>query len=794
MEVKVEFPRSFLLTWVWLSSTICVVRDVVHHRMVVFALGFIGFSSMVAQVVLMRELLIIFYGNELSLGVTLAGWLFWGGLGSLVMGPFLGRRIGRKLLFFVLGEILLALFLPLSVVLTRLIPFFLGITSGEIIGTLPMIVSSFLIVCPISFLGGTLFVLGCEIYRRQASEAAVPIGYVYILEAAGATIGGIVASFFLIRLFPSLSIVLPLATLNACFAFILSWQRERVAAGVAAVILCFCITSSCVAGNIRLYTLQHQWRNYELLTSENSIYENITVVSRDSAVSFFANGLLTFTAPDTATSEMKAHIPLLEHSSPKKVLLLGGGGSGIIDEILKHNVERIDYVEIDPLLIELTQRYLTVSWKEHPQVNVITMDGRLFVKQTREIYDVVILNIAEPHTAQTNRFYTVDFYRELHPVLSDSGLICFSLYSNPNYMSEEARELYMSLKKTLESVFEDVLITPGATNFFLASKQRGILTDNWRELIERAARRGVETRYVREYYLFADFSHERFERTLQALVDSGKVRINSDFKPISYYYDMVFWSTYFSKAGYLMRRILRAVTERRTWVALFIVSGIILVPSVFLRRKRSSYGILVPVATTGFAEITFQVVTLLSFQILYGYVFYKLTLILTSYMLGLIFGGFWITKKMERGGGTAKTYLFTQFSIVLYPLFLPVFFLLFSLLRNGFSDYLGSNVVFPLLPVIPGIIGGFQFPLANKLFINVREGTGAAAGMTYGLDLVGSCVGALLVSVFLIPIIGILNTCIQVSVLNFASLILVAVLVNRTSLLRKKKLDERRKG
>jgi spermidine synthase len=175
-------------------------------------------------------------------------------------------------------------------------------------------------------------------------------------------------------------------------------------------------------------------------------------------------------------------------------------------------------------------------------------------------------------------------------------------------------------------------------------------------------------------------------------------------------------------------------------------------------------------------------------------VFYKLTLILTSYMLGLIFGGFWITKKMERGGGMAKTYLFTQFSIVLYPLFLPVLFLLFSHFRNGFTDYLGSNVVFPLLPVIPGIIGGFQFPLANKLFINVREGTGAAAGMTYGLDLVGSCVGALLVSVFLIPIIGILNTCIQVSVLNFASLILVAVLVNRTSLLRKKKLDERRKG
>jgi spermidine synthase len=525
--------------------------------------------------------------------------------------------------------------------------------------------------------------------------------------------------------------------------------------------------------------LRYQWRNYEFLTSENSIYENITVVTRGDAISFFTNGLLAFTAPDTASSEMRAHIPLLEHPSPQRVLLIGGGASGIIEEILKHDIERIDYVEIDPLLIDLAQRYLVVNWIEDPRVGIIAMDGRLFVKQTNETYDVVILNIPEPHTAQANRFYTTDFYRELQPVLTDDGLVCFSIYSNPNYMSREARELYMSLKRTLEMVFEEVLITPGAVNFFLASKQHGVLTDDWRELLERAAHRGVETRYVREYYLFADFSQDRFEQTLQALTDSGRIRINSDFKPISYYYDMVFWSTYFSKAGYLMRRVFQAVTPRRTWMALLVVSGLLLFPSIFLRRRKSSYGILVPVATTGFAEITFQVVTLLSFQILYGYVFYKLTLILTSYMLGLILGGFWITKRMEYGTGTARTYLFTQLSIVLYPLFLPLLFLLFSHFRTGVTNYIGSNIVFPLLPIIPGIIGGFQFPLANKLFIDVRGETGIAAGTSYGFDLVGSCVGALLVSVFLIPIIGILNTCIQVSVLNFSSLILIAVLARK---------------
>ncbi len=753
------------------------MRDSIHQRIVVLALGFIGFSSMVAQVVLMRELLIIFYGNELSLGVTLAGWLFWGGLGSLVMGPFLGRRMKRKLRIFILGEVLLALFLPISLILARLIPALMHSTSGEIIGTLPMIASSFFIVCPITFIGGTLFVLGCEIYRKRTSEGAVPIGYVYIIEAAGATVGGIIASFLLIRLFPSLMILCMLSTLNVLFALLLSWGRERIAVYLSAVLLCCSIVVLLFAGRIRLLTLEYQWKGYSLLTSQNSIYENITVVSRDDAISFFTNGLLAFTVPDTATSEMKAHIPLLEHPSPRRVLLLGGGASGIIEELLKHNVEKIDYVEIDPLLIELANVYLDVHWAADPRVSVIMMDGRFFVKQAPEVYDVAILNIPEPHTAQMNRFYTVDFYRELRNILDDSGLVCFSMYSNPNYMSKEARELYVSLRQTLQTVFEDVLITPGATNFFLGCGRAGVLTDDWKVLLERADQRGVETRYIREYYLFADFSQDRFEQTLKAVTSSQRIRINSDFRPISYYYNMVFWSTYFSRGGYATRKILQAVTERRTWIALGILSAIILLPSVFLKRRKSSYGILVPVATTGFAEITFQIVTLLSFQILYGYVFYKLTLILTAYMLGLILGGLWITKMMERGKGTARTYVLTQISIVLYPLFLPLLFLFFSQVRTDFTNYIGSNIVFPLLPVIPGIIGGFQFPLANKLLMHAREGTGAAAGMTYGLDLVGSCVGALLVSIFLIPIIGILNTCIQVSVLNLASLILIVVLI-----------------
>ena len=749
-----------------------------QQRIVASALILVGFSSMVSQVILMRELLIVYYGNELSLGVTLAGWLFWGGMGSLIIGPILGRKIKRKLLFFTSGELCLSIFFPLTLFVTRFILVILGTTSGEIIGTIPMFLSSFLLVCPITFLGGALFVLGCEIYREVYYEKAVPIGYVYVLEAVGSAFGGFVAGLLLIRFLPGLTIMFLLSFLNLIFACLLQWRRAKSILYISSSLIILFLIFSLNLQELRLFSLQKEWSNYEFITSENSIYQNITVTSRDNEISFFTNGLLAFTVPDTASIERRAHIPLLEHPNPRSLLIIEGGTGGILREILKHPIERVDYVEIDPLIIKLSKKYLHFEGDINDKVNIINTDGRLFVQRTTSTYDVVIINLPEPHTAQLNRFYTIEFYRELRKILNKNGIISFAIYSNPNYISEEARELYSSLKQTLEEVFEDIIITPGETNFFLASKSKGLLTDDWQVLLKRAEKRNLQTKYIREYYLYADFSAERFDYTKKRLKKDKPVNLNSDFRPISYYYNMVFWSTYFSKADYLTRKVLKSVTEKRTWFFLLILSVILLIPIGSVRKRNTSYGILIPIATTGFAEITFQVVTLLVFQILYGYVFYKLSLILASYMLGLIIGGLWITKMMEKGKGTESTYLLTQISIVVYPLILPILFLLFAKIRTDLSIFIGSNIVFPLLPVIPGIIGGFQFPLANKLFIKERKTKGRSAGITYGLDLLSSCIGALLVSIFLIPIIGIPNTCFQVSILNFVSLVLILFLVH----------------
>ena len=80
-------------------------------------------------------------------------------------------------------------------------------------------------------------------------------------------------------------------------------------------------------------------------------------------------------------------------------------------------------------------------------------------------------------------------------------------------------------------------------------------------------------------------------------------------------------------------------------------------------------------------------------------------------------------------------------------------------------------MVFPLCTLAAGLVGGVQFPIANALYMNAQGGGHAAVGTLYATDLIGSCIGALTASAFLLPLLGIPQTCIVLLLLNGAALI-----------------------
>jgi spermidine synthase len=737
-----------------------------------------GATAMAAQIVFLREFLIVFYGNEISIGLILASWLFWGALGSLILGRFSDRIVNKLRVFYSL-QIALSVILPAVIICIRLFKPMIGIAAGEIVGYYPMTLATLSILSAPCAILGFMFSLACRIYPEHERGGAGGVARVYGMESFGAIAGGAAASFVLVPRVDAFNIMLIFSALNLIGAITLQRFSEPhpgkavTVTSVAALIVFLAMVLGGSNAAIK-FSREGEWKGFDVVDSKDSVYGNITVTSRAGQVSFYDNGLHLYTVPDPLYAENITHLALLEHSSPRKVLLIGGGVGGLLKEILKHPVERVDYVELDPLIVKMARKYLSAKDSEvldRPKVRVINSDGRFYVKGTLEKYDCAIIALGDPYTAQLNRFYTSDFFRELKNALNDDAVVAFALTGSANYIGDELADYVRSVVLGVKSVFPDVLVVPGDTMYILASAHPGALTADVNVLMNRLKIRGVEAQYVREYYLFDVLSAERLKYAADALDKKKSARLNTDFTPVSYYHATVFWSSQFDTPR--LRRFLRSVTPSNIWLISMMLTAVAAIIAGSKFGDRGKKAVMAALFTTGFTQIIFQIAVILSFQVIYGYVFYKIGIIITAFMLGLALGSMAMARLMPRVKDDVTLFTAVQAGICVYPLMLPALFSLFSGTGSELMRWLGANIVFPFMPVIAGVIGGVEFTLANKLCISDASATGRVAGVSYGVDLLGSCIGALVAAAFLIPVLGIFQTCLLAAFMNFMVLALL---------------------
>ena len=93
-------------------------------------------------------------------------------------------------------------------------------------------------------------------------------------------------------------------------------------------------------------------------------------------------------------------------------------------------------------------------------------------------------------------------------------------------------------------------------------------------------------------------------------------------------------------------------------------------------------------------------------------------------------------------------------------------FVLLSGMRNPMGLTLVSQVLFPVLALASGLLGGYQFPLASEVFFAGSKSAPVSLGTLYALDLVGACLGALAVSALLLPVFGFLRSAVLIAAVN----------------------------
>jgi len=378
----------------------------------------------------------------------------------------------------------------------------------------------------------------------------------------------------------------------------------------------------------------------------------------------------------------------------------------------------------------------------------------------------------------------LEFFREAASKLISTGVFSFQLKASEEYISPELAEFLCCIHKIFVQVFPEVAALPGDTAHFFATGRPGTLTMDSEELVARLRARHLRTDYVREYYLPYRMMPDRMLDLKTQIQPQANTRINRDFAPIAYYFDVALWSTRFNRA---YRRIFQTMAGVRFgWLlgtvglALFALAGLVCWLPIKRNRSRTSAGLCV--AAMGFTLIGLEMLLLLAFQAIYGYVYRQLAIIIAGFMLGMALGSRWgLGHAADAVAGTPNRRdlhcLFRlQIVAALFPILLCLLFDALAGLQNPATTFLVSQILFPVLAALCGLFGGFQFPVATRIFFSNSGPETRGLGTLYALDLAGACVAAVVLSSYLVPVFGFQATAWIMAEVNLAPAVLAGML------------------
>ncbi|MDP3143524.1 MAG: hypothetical protein Q8N14_06305 [Candidatus Omnitrophota bacterium] len=735
-----------------------------------------GFIAIIMQIVIIRELLVVFNGNELTIGIILAIWLILQATGSGLLGKLFKktRKIEEA---YILLQLLTLLTLPMCILLARLSRNLFGLLPSELITLPQMFLYSLLATALFSIFDGMQFSLGCRLAHNLNKHDIHAAGHVYILEAVGMLLGGIVFTFLLLPRFNSLQIVFLLGFLNILSALFLGFTiRERK---FLFTLSCLCLVSSVYlmssgkVGFLQEKSLKYQWSNEKIIDYQNSAYGNVVATQKENQFTFFFNGVpsVVTPVPDISFTEQFVHLPLLFHFKPDDVLLISGGIGGVIHEILKQPVKKIDYAELDPLIIKEVQKFpspLTENELKNRRVHIILDDGRLFIKKTPEKYDVVLINLSSPTTLQINRLYTKEFYLETKRILKPGGIIAVRLPGSLTYLNDELRHLNSCIYNSLKSAYKFVYAIPMDFNLYLCSETVDFNQIDLKQITQRFKDRKLNTVYLTEFALRRQLDKSWQEWLYNSLSEFKGAAVNRDFSPRGMFLALTF---FYGLAWPQSKSIFHFLSRIYPF---FIISSVIALTmvTIFLMnhlRKKIKISIPLIIAMTGFAGISLELLIFMGFQVILGYLYYLLALLTAAFMFGLAMGGFIINANLKKFKDAVAVLIKLETAILLFAILLPIILLAMAKIANPAWPMLGKAIFF-VLSFTGGFLIGTEFPLANKIYSRQKEFMGATAGSLYSFDLVGACLGAILTSVVFLPVLGTLNTCLLIATLKLCGI------------------------
>ncbi len=713
-----------------------------------------GFASAFAQMIFLRELLALFSGYELAAGLFLASWLLWTALGSRLAADH-SQKLSPGLLL-----LCIALLLPGTLLLLRGSRPLWGIPLGELPGLGLMLALCALVPALFCLCSGALFAV-C--WGRSAPARPLRV---YLAEALGSGLAGLILFFLLLPLFSTLAAVLGVSFLLLAIVCLLLRPPRQWLCPVLTVLLALLFLIP--AGNTYLEYRSRIWQwGQSYVDGRDTPYQNLAVCRQNDQFSLFSDGGWLFSIPDPLSTEYAVEPVLLLHPHPQSVLLLGGNPLELPAQVRKHPlINTVRLVMQDQGIPDLL-RELMPDRKDAvaTSADLLIADPGVTTRSPGPRYDIILLQMGEPVNAARNRFYTRDFFQATARKLAPGGLFSCSAPGAPEAVGPAQARLLSNLHATLRAVFPMVLALPGDQIRFVASQDTSYAAVNTATLLQRMQQRGNTSRFFRAPNVREMFNPFKQVYLQSLFAETPAPVLNRDFHPACYLDSLLSWARQLNEPLYSLLNTLSKTGTTTLWGVVAAAGLLLFLAPLGCKTQPLPLATGTAVAVTGACLMSYQLLLLLVFQILAGSLFSRLTLLVAASMAGLALGA-WLTPRQRP---VLRALLCTQAALCLL---LAVFGPFFSLL-HGLETPLPSQTLLAVCIAMAlggGVLGGLHFGLASRLLSESGQHQSRLGGKLYALDLAGASAGSLLVSLLLLPLYGLLPVMFAWTLLCAASL------------------------
>lgn len=391
-------------------------------RLVVAALLFATGFVALGEEVLWARFLAPLVGNSvhtysLLLALVLIGIV----IGSALVARASDRMRSRALVFGVL-QVVSGLLVWL---LLKLPPSWWRSLGGEL-------ATASVLLLPPAVLSGASFPLAVRMVVGTPAWAGIGLGSMIAVNTVGGILGSILVGFFLLP-YVGIEGALRVCTGLSLVAGFVAWialaredspvsrgTRVTTVAMAVAAILAWLAIPAVFPTRVPADFLADR---ASLVAYREGFEANLAVVRRDTGVLVLEIDRW-WQGQDRKTHQvMAAHLPMMLHTKPKRVLLVGVGAGQTPERFTMHPIERLDCVDIEPRVFELVRANFANGWMADPRVRLLPLDGRNYLMHTAGRYDVISLEVGQLFRPGVASFYTLDFYRRARERLAPGGIL-----------------------------------------------------------------------------------------------------------------------------------------------------------------------------------------------------------------------------------------------------------------------------------------------------------------------------------------------------------------------------------